>query len=104
MKRFKVCERSQVPSNGMAAFDVEGERILMADVSGRLFALSDVCSHAEAYLSEGNLEGTEVQCPMHGAFFDVRTGKSLSPPAVAPVKTYRVIEEDGLVYIEDEEL
>jgi nitrite reductase/ring-hydroxylating ferredoxin subunit len=67
-----------------------GEEIAIYNVGGEFFATSDVCSHDEASLSDGELFGHVVECPLHGARFDVRTGKPLSLPAVYPVKTFEV--------------
>jgi nitrite reductase/ring-hydroxylating ferredoxin subunit len=75
-------------------------RILLANVDGRLYATSDVCSHAFAYLSEGFLDGAVVECPLHGAQFDVTKGKVLSAPADRDIKTYKVTVVNGRVFVE----
>jgi 3-phenylpropionate/trans-cinnamate dioxygenase ferredoxin subunit len=67
-----------------------GAEIAIYNVGGEFFATADVCSHDEASLADGELFGHVVECPLHGARFDVRTGKPLSLPAVYPVKTYEV--------------
>ena len=67
-----------------------GEEIAIFNVGGEFFATADVCSHDEASLADGELFGHVVECPRHGARFDVRTGKPLSLPAVYPVKTFEV--------------
>jgi 3-phenylpropionate/trans-cinnamate dioxygenase ferredoxin subunit len=66
----------------------------------RLFAISDVCSHEEVELSDGELDGDEVECPAHGSRFDVRTGEVSGLPAEQPVATYPVSVEDGEVFVE----
>jgi len=67
-------------------------------------AIDDTCSHDEASLSEGEIvEECQIECPMHGARFDIKTGKNLSFPAVVPVKSYPVKVENGVIYIEVEE-
>ena len=68
----------------------DGESICVARVGSEVFAISDTCSHSEASLSEGDIEGFKIECWLHGAEFDVRTGEALTPPAVAPVKSYPV--------------
>ena len=68
-------------------------------VDGGLFALGDRCSHAEASLSEGEVFGTEVECPRHGSAFDLSTGEPLALPATKPVPTYRVWTEGSDVYL-----
>ena len=76
-----------------------GEEIAIFNVDGQFFATSDVCSHDEASLSDGELFGHVVECPLHGARFDVRTGKALSLPAVYPVKTFDVRVVDGQLQV-----
>ncbi|MGQ0849870.1 MAG: Rieske (2Fe-2S) protein [Actinomycetota bacterium] len=68
-----------------------------------LFAIGDRCSHAEASLSEGEVVGTEVECPRHGSVFDLTTGEPQSLPATKPVPVYRVWTENGGVFVEVEE-
>jgi nitrite reductase/ring-hydroxylating ferredoxin subunit len=78
---------------------VAGERVLLANVDGTLYALRDACGHRQAALSRGTLDGHAVECPLHYARFDVRTGKLLCGPTSADVPTYEVRVEDGLVYV-----
>lgn len=99
--RTKVCAMNELPDGGMKSFDVDGEPILIAKIDGKIYAIADTCSHAMAYLSEGELlDDCRVQCPDHGAIFDLRTGEALALPAVAPVEAYKVSVEGGEVYIE----
>jgi nitrite reductase/ring-hydroxylating ferredoxin subunit len=62
--------------------------VIVFNVGDQYFALEDMCSHEEYYLSEGELDGYAIECPKHGAQFDIRNGKVLAPPAVVPVKWY----------------
>ena len=78
--------------------EIDDERIAVFRVEGELWAIADRCSHAEASLSEGEVFDHEVECPRHGAVFDVRTGVPLSLPATKPVRTYRThVDESGVV-------
>lgn len=79
------------------------ERIAMFRIGNEVFAVGDRCSHAEASLAEGEVFGTEVECPRHGSEFDLRTGEALSLPATRPVPTYPVSIEEGTVYLHLEE-
>ena len=63
------------------------------------YALDDMCTHAEASLSEGEVYDCKIECPLHGAEFDIKTGQAVTPPATKDVKTYDVIEKDGWVYV-----
>ena len=83
---------------------VDGEiRIALFRVGDDVYAIGDQCSHAEASLAEGELFGTEVECPRHGSEFDVATGRPGSLPATQPVATYAVEVTDGEVFVIVEE-
>ncbi|HVU12490.1 MAG TPA: non-heme iron oxygenase ferredoxin subunit [Phototrophicaceae bacterium] len=64
--------------------------VVIFNVDGQYYAVEDMCTHEEYYLSEGHLDGFSLECAKHGAQFDVRTGKVLAPPALIPVKTFQV--------------
>ena len=74
----------------MQAVEVNGKRIVLCNVDGAIFAISDECPHAGGWLSEGDLFGREIICPLHGATFDVTTGAVVEPPADEPLTCYRV--------------
>jgi len=74
-------------------------RVAVFRVADEVFAIADRCSHAEASLAEGEVYGTEVECPRHGSEFDLRTGAPLSLPATQPVPVYEITIEDGNVYL-----
>ena len=95
----KVAAVSELPPGDMKVVDVGDEQILLVNVDGAVHACDDICSHAYASLSEGDLAGAEVECPLHGAVFNVATGKALTPPAVDALRTFavRVDGDDILV-------
>ncbi len=78
---------------------IERERIVLANVGGSFYALRDVCGHRNAPLSRGRLEGHMIECPLHFAQFDVRTGKLIDGPVSADIPVYEVRVEDGAVYL-----
>jgi len=80
-KRIKIAETKDVPSGQAAAFTVEGQRIALFNVEGTYYAIADTCSHVGGPLSEGEVQGTKVTCPWHGADFDLKTGAVLGPKA-----------------------
>lgn len=82
----KICHQGRV----VAVFLTEGE----------LHAVDDRCTHAEASLSEGDVFDTEVECPLHGAIFDLVTGEALTLPATRPVATYPTRVEGGTVLVQ----
>ena len=79
---------------------VDGQDVLVCNVGGEYFAVADVCTHDRGPLGEGRLRGTVIECPRHGARFDVRDGAVLAPPAVRPLPTYPVLVRDGVVDVE----
>src|SRR5687768_4742556 len=91
---------AELPPGAIAAVDVHGTRIAVANVAGTFYAFDDTCTHAQCSLAEGDLAGTTVTCMCHGAEFDVRTGEVLAPPAPAPVRAYRVRVEGASLQIE----
>lgn len=95
----KVCEVEEVPDEGALGVEVEDTPVVVVRTEGGVFAMHDVCSHAEVALSEGDVYDGTIECWLHGSCFDVRTGKPTNPPATAPVPTYRVRVEDGGVYV-----
>ena len=95
----KVAQVSEIHPGEMITVDFpSGDAVLLANVAGVIHACDDICSHAYASLSEGDLNGAEVECPLHGAVFSVATGEALTPPADAPIKVYQVqIEGDDIL-------
>ena len=80
---------------------VNGERRVLANVEGMFYAISDVCGHRNAPLSRGKLQGYLIECPLHFAQFDIRTGELVSGPVSAAVPVYEVRVEDGSVWVKD---
>jgi 3-phenylpropionate/trans-cinnamate dioxygenase ferredoxin subunit len=78
---------------------VDGERRVLANVEGTFYAISDVCGHRNAPLSRGKLEGYLIECPLHFAQFDVRTGELVNGPVSTAVAVYQVRVEGETVYI-----
>ena len=72
------------------AIDVDGVAVCVARVGEEVFAVADTCSHSEASLSEGEITGTKIECWLHGAEFDLRTGQALTPPATESLKSFKV--------------
>lgn len=77
-----------------------GREICVARVGNDVFAIEDNCSHQDAALSEGEQNGYKIECWLHSAEFDIRTGEALTPPAVQSVKTYKVNVEGNDVVVE----
>lgn len=75
--------------------------IAVFNVDGELYAIDDTCTHQDASLSDGFLEGCAVECPLHASCFDLRTGRPDGPPAKKPVRTHRVAVDEGLIYVDE---
>ncbi|TAK25996.1 MAG: non-heme iron oxygenase ferredoxin subunit [Chloroflexota bacterium] len=95
-----VYPEADLPSGAAALVTVDERAIALFNVNGQLFAVSDTCTHDEASLAEGEVFGCVVECPLHGARFDLRTGRALSLPAVYPVASFPVRVSDGMVEVE----
>ncbi len=95
----KVADVGELSPGDMKAVEVGGEQVLLTNVDGTIYACDEICTHAYAALSEGDLNGDELECPLHGAAFKVTTGEVLTPPAAENLRVYPVqIEgEDILV-------
>jgi 3-phenylpropionate/trans-cinnamate dioxygenase ferredoxin subunit len=91
MPRIKFAEKSQVPDGEVRVFDANGHSIAVANLAGEYFALDNVCSHDGGALGEGTLFGDQVECPRHGARFDLRSGRVTVLPAVVPCRAYPVM-------------
>lgn len=95
-----VCKRGEIPAGGMKIVAFEGKRVAVCDVGGTLYAIEDLCTHDDGPLGEGSLDGEQVECPRHGARFDVKTGAAVQMPAIVPVKTYPASVDGDTVYLE----
>ena len=79
-----------IPEGHAIVVDVEGDSLALARVDGDVYCIDNICTHDGGPLGEGELDGTALECPRHGARFDVCTGRALSFPAVVPVNAYDV--------------
>ena len=96
----KVAETKDLPPGGALAVDVEGLRLALFNIDGTYYAIEDTCPHSGGPLSEGDVEGTQVTCPWHGACFNLTDGSVLSPPADEDVASYRVEVEGNDIKVE----
>jgi len=85
-----VLKLTELPPGTMRAVTLEGRELLICHTREGVFALDNLCTHAEARLCEGRLRGTRLQCPLHGGAFDVRDGRVLKGPAQLALSSYPV--------------
>jgi 3-phenylpropionate/trans-cinnamate dioxygenase ferredoxin component len=102
MTRVRMCSVDELSDEAATRFEVDGHKIAAALIGERVYAIGDVCSHADYSLSEGELYASELEleCPKHGSTFSLKDGEPQCLPATAPVPVY-VTEVDGDdVYVE----
>lgn len=99
-----ICPLDDLPPGQMKTVEWEDLGIAVINCDGELFAIEDRCSHDNGPLAEGELDqgACTLECPRHGALFDLRTGKPKTLPAYVPVDTFPVTVEDGVIKLEVE--
>lgn len=93
-----IAKTTDLQPGQLKSFEVNGQLILLANWEGTLFATQDICTHDGGTLSDGELIGREVECPRHGAHFDLQTGRA-TLPAVMPIKTLPVKIEGDIILV-----
>lgn len=85
-----VAKKKDIPEGTTKTFIVDDKDIAISCIEGHYYAFINVCSHMELPLAEGEITGTVIECPHHGAQFDLKTGEALSMPAVTPIQVFDV--------------
>ena len=98
----KVAEKKDLSAGSAKAVEVNGKQIALFNVDDQYYAIDDTCTHAGGSLSEGDVAGTTVTCPLHCAEFNISNGEVLGEPAEEGVKSYKVHIEGENISIEDE--
>lgn len=94
----RIAKTSDIAPGTARYYEVKGKSIAICNVDGEFYAIDNVCTHDGGPLGQGELLGYEIECPRHGARFDVRTGAVTVLPAVLPVNTYEVkVEGDDIL-------
>jgi 3-phenylpropionate/trans-cinnamate dioxygenase ferredoxin subunit len=94
-----VALSSELPPGERLFVEIDGQPIVIFNISGQYFAIADVCSHDDGPVGDGRLDGFEIKCPRHGASFDVRDGKVLTLPGIVDIPAYPTRIVDGQVEI-----
>jgi nitrite reductase/ring-hydroxylating ferredoxin subunit len=96
---MEVAKLDEVPAGRMKHIEVNGKEIMIVNLDGKFYALNDRCSHTNAPLSMGHIQDNIVTCPMHGARFDITTGKKVSDPKM-PSINIQALPENMQKYLE----
>ena len=99
---LRACPLAEIPDGAAVRVEFGDEPVCLVNTEGEVFAIRDVCSHQDVPLSEGDIEGTTVECWLHGSRFDLRSGKPTGLPATVPVPVYetKIEGDDVLVRLE----
>ncbi len=100
MAMQRVASAGDVPEGQVHVIELDGQEIALCHAEGDFYAIDNVCTHDGGPLDQGELDGCQIECPRHGARFDVRSGRALTLPAVTPVHRYAVELRDGEIYVD----
>ena len=96
---IKVAAVSDVPQDGTLLVNLGDEPVCLYKVRGRIFATHDTCTHGQASLADGFIDGEEIECPLHQGKFNIATGKAVGVPCTEDIRTYAVRIENGAVLL-----
>ncbi|WP_404480888.1 Rieske (2Fe-2S) protein [Novosphingobium sp. BL-52-GroH] len=94
-----VAKLEEVPAGGKKVVEVGGISVILVNAKERIFAVRNLCSHAYEALECGRVRAGWISCPVHGARFDLETGKPINPPATMPIETYAVRIEGDVIEV-----
>ena len=94
-----VTATEDIPEDDVIGIDIAGKSIALYRVEGEIFATDNLCTHGNARLCDGFLEGHEIECPLHQGKFDIRNGKAMCAPLTEDVKTYPIKIEGDRVFV-----
>lgn len=90
LEYIPVATTEEIKPGERMLMEIDGEPVAVFNIGGKYFAIKDVCSHDDGPVAEGPLDGHQIECPRHGARFDIRNGKVLTLPAVVDIPAYPV--------------
>jgi 3-phenylpropionate/trans-cinnamate dioxygenase ferredoxin subunit len=102
MAFVKAAKASEVQEGQAIVVEVMDHEVALCNVGGEIYAVANVCTHDGGPLGEGTLLGAEIECPRHGARFDVKTGVVRALPALIPIPSYEVKVEGDEIYVDVE--
>jgi nitrite reductase/ring-hydroxylating ferredoxin subunit len=99
-KRVELCGTDEIGEGSVMKVEKDGLTLAVYRVEGQYYVTDDHCTHGPGSLSEGYLDGHEIECDFHQGCFDIRTGEVTAPPCFIPIKTYPAVVEGDRVMIE----
>ena len=94
----KVALKTDLPTGKMVGIENSGQKMVIANVNGKYYAVGNICTHRGCKLSDGTLNGEKVQCPCHGSTFDITTGAVIKGPASNPERSFKVrVDGDAIL-------
>jgi naphthalene 1,2-dioxygenase ferredoxin component len=100
-KWIRIAELAEVPEDGTFRVYHGGEPVCLYNVAGAIYATHDVCTHGQASLADGFVDGEAIECPLHQGRFHIPTGKAVGAPCTVDVKAYPLKIDKGGVFIRD---
>ena len=98
--RLELCKAADVAEGASLKVEAGGLTLAVFNLEGEFYVTDDACTHGPGSLSEGYIDGDEVECNFHNGMFNIKTGEVTLPPCMIPVTTYPATVEDGTVFIE----
>jgi len=90
-----LCPSSEIAEGSVKSFEVGNNVIAVYNVGGEFYATDNECTHGAASLADGILEDDVIECALHFGAFNVKTGEAVQPPCFTPLRTYKVVVENG---------
>jgi nitrite reductase/ring-hydroxylating ferredoxin subunit len=100
LTRIELCSIDDVAPGGILKVEAAGLTLAVYNVDGTFYVTDDHCTHGPGSLSEGFLDGEVIECNFHQGCFNVRTGEIVAPPCIVPIKTYKTVVDNGILYVE----
>jgi len=101
-QRIAICKTDEVQDGKAIKVETAGLELAVFNLGGQFYVMDDVCSHGPGSLSEGFIEGEEIECDFHNGRFNIKSGEPTAPPCVVRQKIYPVSVDDGTVFIDTE--
>jgi nitrite reductase/ring-hydroxylating ferredoxin subunit len=97
---IEVAKVEDVPEEGTLRVAVKGEAVCLYNLGGKIYATHDTCTHAQASLADGFIEGENIECPLHQGLFHIPTGKAVRAPVTIDLRVYSIRVEEETIYVQ----